>query len=762
MQTRLRIVVGACVALMLLLVPTFAAAAPRGNPNLSMTGGDSTSKTVPPTGSVVYNLTLTNTGTDADTYNLSTLNTVVTGPGGWTSSINIGNPVSLAGGASITFQVTVRPPPGVVDGNSNITTVSATSANTGNSTTLNLTTTVFTPPTATPTSTTTATSTVTRTPTNTPTTTLTPSETSTPTLTTTPLPCADPYEYDGGRPEDWEGVRIYAKKIEVDVPQNHNLCPADDRDWVVLGALSGKVYTIDIPTSALGIDPSLTMYDEYGNLVAFNDDFPRDGNTSDIKPRIDSWRAPRNGLYYIMIRDAASRGGLSMNYTIVVQTESYGPTPTMIPELCLDLFEPDGIPEHAKLIVNDEIQPAHRLCPTGDADWVKFFAKTGKTYSLQTSAVTGLNVGADPVMVLADRDGVSIIDFNDDYNGTPYPRIDFTPKVDGFYYAQVKNIGDIGNQYVGYNLSLSVLSFVTPPTLEPSATIAATTPVTDDTDTISDTAALKLPVRNVPARQFADASFVALWTRTDSPVATGKARRSWMWGPAPHLARAEVYDQSPGGLRQVQYWDKTRMEINDHRADRGSSWFVTNGLLVKELIEGRVQIGDSAYVNLPAADIVVAGDLDGGGPTYTSFRPHLEHQDDRTGALVTESLGRDGGLTSYSGPSRPETKLVRYVGETGHNIPQVFWDFLNQRGQVMENGKLVNTAVIDWLFAMGFPVSEPYWVQVKTGGQQRWVLVQAFERRVLTYTPDNPPEWRVEMGNVGLHYYFWRYGEMPE
>ena len=37
------------------------------------------------------------------------------------------------------------------------------------------------------------------------------------------------------------------------------------------------------------------------------------------------------------------------------------------------------------------------------------------------------------------------------------------------------------------------------------------------------------------------------------------------------------------------------------------------------------------------------------------------------------------------------------------------------------------------------------------------VLVQAFERRVLTYTPDNAPEWRVEMGNVGQHYYQWRY-----
>ena len=43
-------------------------------------------------------------------------------------------------------------------------------------------------------------------------------------------------------------------------------------------------------------------------------------------------------------------------------------------------------------------------------------------------------------------------------------------------------------------------------------------------------------------------------------------------------------------------------------------------------------------------------------------------------------------------------------------------------------------------------------------GVERDVLVQIYERRVLTYTPANPPEWQVEMGNVGRHYYLWRHG----
>jgi hypothetical protein len=40
---------------------------------------------------------------------------------------------------------------------------------------------------------------------------------------------------------------------------------------------------------------------------------------------------------------------------------------------------------------------------------------------------------------------------------------------------------------------------------------------------------------------------------------------------------------------------------------------------------------------------------------------------------------------------------------------------------------------------------------VKVGGTYKVVLVQIFERRVLTYTPDNSPGWQVEAGNVGQH-----------
>ncbi|MFW6075502.1 MAG: lamin tail domain-containing protein, partial [Chloroflexota bacterium] len=63
-------------------------------------------------------------------------------------------------------------------------------------------------------------------------------------------------------------------------------------------------------------------------------------------------------------------------------------------------------------------------------------------------------------------------------------------------------------------------------------------------------------------------------------------------------------------------------------------------------------------------------------------------------------------------------------------------------------------------FATGFPVTAPYWARVAVGGSVQDVLLQCFERRCLTYTPENDPGWQVESGNVGQHYYTWRYDQL--
>src|SRR5436309_2594018 len=80
-------------------------------------------------------------------------------------------------------------------------------------------------------------------------------------------------------------------------------------------------------------------------------------------------------------------------------------------------------------------------------------------------------------------------------------------------------------------------------------------------------------------------NFLAVWSRTDWPLSAGLAPpRSWVWGPAGWDTRQEPYAEAPGGQRLVSYYDKARMEITDPRADPASPWFVTNGLLVWEMI----------------------------------------------------------------------------------------------------------------------------------------------------------------------------------
>ena len=58
----------------------------------------------------------------------------------------------------------------------------------------------------------------------------------------------------------------------------------------------------------------------------------------------------------------------------------------------------------------------------------------------------------------------------------------------------------------------------------------------------------------------------------------------------------------------------------------------------------------------------------------------------------------------------------------------------------------------------GLPISPMIVATVPIGGKPTTVFIQAFERRVLTYNPNNDPAFRVEFGNIGQHYYKWRYG----
>ena len=256
-----------------------------------------------------------------------------------------------------------------------------------------------------------------------------------------------------------------------------------------------------------------------------------------------------------------------------------------------------------------------------------------------------------------------------------------------------------------------------------------------------------------------DASFSQVWATTDQAVQQGQVNRSWLWGPGSYRTTTESYAQSPGGRRLVEYYDKARMEINNPNGDRGNLFFVTNGLLPIELMTGRLKTGDdvSQYEQRDPAEMPVAGDpaeSNTAAPTYQSFNSVSSVGDaprrasPAIGSLVVATLNRAGEVGQDETMGGYGVRIGSYNQELGHNVPDVFQRYLE-------------SLTLPAVFVMGYPISEPYWAKVRVGGVERDVLMQAFERRVLTYTPSNGEGFQVEMGNVGQHYYRWRYGTTP-
>ncbi len=265
------------------------------------------------------------------------------------------------------------------------------------------------------------------------------------------------------------------------------------------------------------------------------------------------------------------------------------------------------------------------------------------------------------------------------------------------------------------------------------------------------------PEVEIPGRlDSAGTAFQNTWADADGPVLMDQANRSWLWGPDTFLVGTEPYADSPGGEREIAYFDKSRMEINNPDADPSSQWFVTNGLLVRDMIRGVVQTGHQQFEEREPAQIAIAGDnlqWNPDAPTYASLREHSAMNDghrepDRTGEEVRTWLTNDGTL--HHGDDVPGgVHYAHYDETTGFNVADVFWDWISGADHY------------DWIYAVGHPITDPHWVYTNVDGEPTWVLAQAFQRRLLTFTPDHDPAWQLEMGNVGRHYFTWRYDEAP-
>jgi len=259
---------------------------------------------------------------------------------------------------------------------------------------------------------------------------------------------------------------------------------------------------------------------------------------------------------------------------------------------------------------------------------------------------------------------------------------------------------------------------------------------------------LAIPLQAASA--FADPQFQQTWQQGESGVPN-------FWGP---LATArdgqrEAYKEGTGGQRLVQYFDKARMELA-HFPFTG----VTTGLLTIELKTGAMQTGDAAFEQKQPAKVGLVGDPGSSGPTYSDLAL-LPEKDVRTSPSAASAVApyfyQDGKFgqaqnlpdrASKIPQSRFSYRLDEPSGRYGQYVFYPFWDYIQSLPLPVSQ-------------TTGYAISPLIWVHATVGGRPTEVLVQAFERRVLTWNESNLSGKEVEFGNIGQHYYTWRYGSNP-
>jgi hypothetical protein len=164
----------------------------------------------------------------------------------------------------------------------------------------------------------------------------------------------------------------------------------------------------------------------------------------------------------------------------------------------------------------------------------------------------------------------------------------------------------------------------------------------------------------------------------------------------------------------VQYFEKGRLE--DHRNEVGDpSWAISLGRLTVELISSapQSQVNDA---NITYADLARLSQLRHEPPTnFTGGTAPVE-----------------GGIFVPFDPLLQPT--------FGYIVAPPFWAYLDQAGHFPTG----------WLHAVGLPITDAFEVETMKHGGPRIILMQAFERAVLTFDALNPPAWQVEQGNLGL------------
>lgn len=201
-------------------------------------------------------------------------------------------------------------------------------------------------------------------------------------------------------------------------------------------------------------------------------------------------------------------------------------------------------------------------------------------------------------------------------------------------------------------------------------------------------------------------------SQTDSVIAQPFERYYWRYDGPRILGYVQSYLLDINGY-QSQYFEKGRIEDHSHEVS-DPTWALMYGRLTVELMEYAwwVPVNNTT---------ITYGDLWG----YTEQRFGVPE------GFSTGTMPVEGGVFV---PFDAQLGAV-----PGYVIPDYFWAYIN-RADLFPGG---------WLHNIGLPLTNGFLIETYKGGEPRTIVMQAFERTVLTYDVQNPPEWQIERGNIG-------------
>lgn len=165
----------------------------------------------------------------------------------------------------------------------------------------------------------------------------------------------------------------------------------------------------------------------------------------------------------------------------------------------------------------------------------------------------------------------------------------------------------------------------------------------------------------------------------------------------------------------AQYFEKGRIE--DHRGENANpDWAFAYGLLTSELMEATPNASVST-TSLTYRDLQVAHEASRRTAPPAGFNNAPLEVGGGTFVPFNAGLGASPG----------------YV------VADYFWEYIN-RADLFPGG---------WLHDVGLPMTGVLQATVVKNGSTRNITMQAFERAVLSYDPENPADFQVERGNIG-------------